>query len=103
MLEFLSALCTGPVPWSCRRPGRPGTKPDGDNPGDNREPARAQVRVPPARPAARIQASPSCAPPGPRLLTRQQAAEYLNLSLDIIDRLDQHGELRRVQLTVTAQ
>jgi excisionase family DNA binding protein len=28
-------------------------------------------------------------------VTRQQAAEYLNLSLDIIDRLDQHGELRR--------
>jgi hypothetical protein len=42
---------------------------------DNREPARTQVRVPPARPAARTQDSPSCAPPGPRLLTRQQAAD----------------------------
>ena len=75
------------------RPGRPRTKPSGDNPGDNREPARAQVRVPPARPAARTQDSPSCAPPGPRLLTRQQPAKYLNLSLDILDRL---VELSRV-------
>jgi hypothetical protein len=82
------------------RPGRPRTKPCGDNPGDSREPQRTQVRVPPARPAARTQDSPSCAPPGPRLLTRQQAAAYLNLSLDMIDRLSQHGELRRVQLTL---
>lgn len=51
------------------RPGRPRTKPDGDKPGDNREPERTQVRVPPARPAARPQDSPSCAPPGPGLLT----------------------------------
>ena len=48
----------------------------------------------------RTQDSPSCAPAGPRLVTRQQAAEYLNLSLDIIDKLDQHGELRRVQLAL---
>ena len=82
------------------RPGRPRTKPRGDNPGDNREPARTQVRVPPARPAARPQDSPSWAPPGPRLVTRQQAAEYLNLSLDMIDRLTQQGDLRRVQLTL---
>ena len=82
------------------RPGRPRTKPSGDNPGDNLEPARTQVRVPPARPAARPQDSPSCAPPGPRLLTRQQAAQYLSLSLDMIDRLSQQGELRRVQLTL---
>lgn len=80
------------------RPGRPRTKPCGDNPGDNREPARTQVRVPPARPAPRTQDSPSCAPPGPRLLTRQQAADYLNLSSDMLDRLTQQGELPRVQL-----
>src|SRR6266851_6535099 len=80
------------------RPGRPRTKPSGDNPGDNREPGRTQVRVPPARPAARTQDSPSCAPPGPRLLTRQQAADYLNLSSDMLDRLTQQGELPRVQL-----
>lgn len=80
------------------RPGRPRTKPSGDNPGDNREPARTQVRVPPARPAARTQDSPSCAPPGPRLLTRQQAADYLNLSSDMLDRLTQQGELPRVRL-----
>ena len=80
------------------RPGRPRTKPSGDNPGDSREPQRTQVRVPPARPAARTQDSPSCAPPGPRLLTRQQAAEYLSLSLDMLDRLTQQGELPRVQL-----
>jgi excisionase family DNA binding protein len=54
----------------------------------------------PARPAARTQASPSCAAPGPRLLTRQQAADYLNLSSDLLDRLTQQGELRRVQLTL---
>jgi excisionase family DNA binding protein len=82
------------------RPGRPRTKPCGDNPGDNRELARTQVRVPPARPAARPQDSPSWAPAGPRLVTRQQAAAYLSLSLDIIDRLTQQGELRRVQLTL---
>jgi excisionase family DNA binding protein len=58
------------------------------------------VRVPPARLAARTQDSPSCAPPGPRLLTRQQAADYLSLSSDMIDRLTQQGELRRVQLTL---
>jgi excisionase family DNA binding protein len=80
------------------RPGRPRTKPCGDNPGDSREPERTQVRVRPARPAARPQDSPSCAPPGPRLVTRQQAAEYLSLSLDMIDRLTQQGELPRVQL-----
>jgi len=32
------------------------------------------------------------------LLTRQQAADYLNLSSDVLDRLTQHGELPRVQL-----
>ena len=82
------------------RPGRSRTKPSGDNPGDSREPERTQVRAKPARPAERTQDSLSCAPPGPRLLTRQQAAEYLNLSLDMIDRLTQQGELRRVQLTL---
>jgi len=34
------------------------------------------------------------------LVTRQQAAQYLSLSLDMIDRLTQQGELRRVQLTL---
>jgi excisionase family DNA binding protein len=52
----------------------------------------------PTRPSARPQDSPSCAPPGPRLLTRQQAADYLNLSSDMLDRLTQQGELPRVQL-----
>jgi excisionase family DNA binding protein len=83
------------------RPGRPRTKPRGDNHGDSSEPHRTQVRVPPARPTARTQDSPSCAPLGPRLLTRQQAAEYLNLSLDMIDRLTQQGELPRVQLLLS--
>jgi len=55
-----------------------------------------QVRITTA--AARTQDSPSCAPPGPRLLTRQQAADYLNLSSDLLDRLTQQGELARVQL-----
>jgi excisionase family DNA binding protein len=32
------------------------------------------------------------------LLTRQQAAKYLSLSSDILDRLTQQGELPRVQL-----
>jgi len=32
------------------------------------------------------------------LLTRQQAADYLNLSSDLLDRLTQQGELARVQL-----
>jgi excisionase family DNA binding protein len=32
------------------------------------------------------------------LLTRQQAADYLNLSSDMLDRLTQQGELPRVQL-----
>jgi len=63
-------------------------------------PLRTQGRVPPARPAARPQDSPSCAPPGPRLLTRQEAADYLNLSSDMIDRLTQQGELPRVQLVL---
>jgi excisionase family DNA binding protein len=58
------------------------------------------MRVPPAHPAARPQDSPSCAPCGPRLLTRQQAAEYLNLSSDMLDRLTQQGELPRVQLAL---
>jgi excisionase family DNA binding protein len=80
------------------RAGRPRTKPSGDNPGDNGEYQRTQVRVPLARPAGPTQDSPSCAPPGPRLLTRQQAADYLNLSPDMIDRLTQQGELPRVQL-----
>jgi len=82
------------------RPRRPRTKPRGDNPGDSHEPARTQMRVPPARPAARTQDSPSCAPPGPRLLTRHQAANYLNLSSDMLDRLTQKGELPRVQLLI---
>ena len=81
-----------------RRPDGPGRTPCGDNPGDSREPQRTQVRVPPARPSARTQDSPSSAPPGPRLLTRQQAADYLNLSSDVLDRLTQQGELPRVQL-----
>jgi len=34
------------------------------------------------------------------LLTRQQAAEYLNLSSDMLDRLTQQGELPRVQLAL---
>ena len=34
------------------------------------------------------------------MLTRQQAAEYLNLSSDVIYRLTHHGGLRRVQLTL---
>jgi excisionase family DNA binding protein len=59
------------------------------------------VRVPPARPAERTQAYPSCAPPGPRLMTRQQAADYLNLSSDMLDRLTQQGELPRVQLLLS--
>jgi excisionase family DNA binding protein len=80
------------------RPGRPRTKPGGDNPSDSREPQRTQVRVPPVRQATRTLDSPSCAPPGPRLLTRQQAADYLNLSSDMLDRLTQQGELPRVQL-----
>ena len=58
------------------------------------------MRVPPARPGTRTQDSPSCAPPGPRLVTRQQAAVYLSLSLDMIDRLTQQSELPRVQLTL---
>jgi len=57
-----------------------------------------QVREMPGRPPVRTQDSPSCAPPGPRLLTRQQAADYLNLSSDMLDRLTQQGELPRVQL-----
>lgn len=80
-------------------PDVPGPKPGGDNPRDNREPARTQVRVPSAHSVARTQDSPSCAPVGPRLVTRQQAAEYLSLSLDMIDRLTQQGELPRVQLS----
>jgi excisionase family DNA binding protein len=80
------------------RPGRPRTKPRGDKPGDSCEPQRTQVREMPSRPAARTQDSPSCAPPGPRLLTRQQAADYLNLSSDMLDRLTQQGELPRIQL-----
>ena len=32
------------------------------------------------------------------MLTRQQAADYLNLSSDMLDRLTQQGELPRVQL-----
>jgi excisionase family DNA binding protein len=82
------------------RPGRPRTKPCGDNPGDSRETERTQVHEKPARLAARTQDSPSCAPPGPRLLTRQQAANYLNLSSDLLDRLTQQGELPRVQLAL---
>ena len=31
------------------------------------------------------------------MLTRQKAADYLNLSSDMIDRLTQQGELPRVQ------
>ncbi len=58
------------------------------------------MRVPVARPAARTQDSPSCAAPGPRLVTRQQAAAYLNLSLDMLDRLTQQGEIPRVQLAL---
>ena len=54
----------------------------------------------PTHPSARTQDSLSCAPPGPRLLTRHQAANYLNLSSDMLDRLTQQGELRRVQLTL---
>ncbi len=54
----------------------------------------------PTNPSARTQDSPSCAPSSPRLLTRQEAAEYLNLSSDLIDRLTQQGELPRVQLTL---
>jgi len=98
-----SASCVGSSSTTgtkIQTPGRPRTKPSGDNLGDSREPERTQVRVPPARPAARTQDSPSCAPPGPRLLTRQQAANYLNLSSDMLDRLTQQGELRRVQLTL---
>ena len=57
-----------------------------------------QVREMPGRPPVRTQDSPSCAPLGPRLLTRQQAADYLNLSSDMLDRLTQQGELPRVQL-----
>jgi excisionase family DNA binding protein len=34
------------------------------------------------------------------LLTRQQAADYLNLSSDMLDRLTQQGELPRVQLVL---
>ena len=82
------------------RPGRPRTKPDGDSSGDSREPQRMQVREMPGRPPVRTQDSPSCAPPGPRLLTRQQAANYLNLSSDLLDRLTQQGELPRVQLAL---
>jgi excisionase family DNA binding protein len=74
-------------PVASRTAGRPRTKPRGDNPGDSREPQRTQD-------------SPSCAPPGLRLLTRQQAAEYLNLSSDMLDRLTQQGELPRVQLAL---
>jgi len=44
--------------------------------------------------------SPSCAPPGPRLLSRREAADYLNLSSDMFDRLTQQGELPRVQLVL---
>jgi excisionase family DNA binding protein len=58
------------------------------------------VRIILARPSVRTQDSPSCAPPGPRLLTRQQAADYLNLSSDMLDRLTQQGELPRVQLVL---
>jgi excisionase family DNA binding protein len=35
-----------------------------------------------------------------RPLTRQQAADYLNLSSDMLDRLTQQGELPRVQLAL---
>jgi len=84
-----------------RRPAaRARTKPRGDNPGDSREPQRTQVRAILAHPSVRTQDSPSCALPGPRLLTRQQAADYLNLSLDMIDRLTQQSELPRVQLAL---
>ncbi len=98
-----SASCVGSSSSTgskIQTPDDPRRPPVCDNPGDSREPARTQVRVPPARPAARTQDSPSCAPPGPRLLTRQQAADYLNLSSDMLDRLTQQGELPRVQLSL---
>lgn len=100
--SYSGGCATLPVARTAQRlrwpPRRPRPNLCSDNPGDNREPARTQVRVPPGRPAARTQDSPSCAPPGPQLLTRQQAADYLNLSSDMLDRLTQQGELPRVQL-----
>ena len=61
------------------------------------------MHVPPARPTARTQDSPSCAPPGPRLLTRQQARVQLllgnrNVRKVLYDRadLDRLVELSRI-------
>jgi excisionase family DNA binding protein len=100
--EPINSATTQPLANASRRlrgrPGRPRTKPYGDNLGDSREPQRIEVREMPVRPAARRQDSPSCAPPGPRLPTRQQAADYLNVSSDMLDRLTQQGELPRIQL-----
>ena len=102
--EPINSATTQPLANASRRlrgrPGRPRTKPCGDSSGDSREPERMQVREMPGRPPVRTQDSPSCAPAGPRLLTRQQAVDYLNLSSDMLDRLTQQGELRRVQLTL---
>ena len=102
--EPVNSATTLPLAQASRRlrgrPGRPRKTPCGDSSGDSREPRRMEVREMAAHPAARTQDSPSCAPPGPRLLTRQQAADYLNLSSDMLDRLTQQGELPRVQFAL---
>lgn len=75
-----------------RRPGRPRTASVGDNRGDNRLGHRAQVRAMPTVVNGGALDLISTA----RLLDRQQAAEYLSISTDVLDRMN----LPRVCLSV---
>ena len=80
-----------------RGPGRPRTRPRGDNPGDIRPEAGSQVGAVAAQHGHGTEALPADA----RLLDRARAACYLGIALDTLDRLSRQGTLRRLRLPGT--
>jgi excisionase family DNA binding protein len=84
---------------SQRLRGKPGRPRRGDNPGDKPQPPR-QV---PDRPRPLVhprgpQDGPTAGRGEPRLLGREQAASYLGVGVDTVDRLRMRGELQPVGL-----
>jgi hypothetical protein len=78
-----------------RGPGRPRTRPRGDIPGDIHLAAGPQVRANAAEHGHGPEATVASGRSLSRLLDRAAAADYLSVSVDVLDRLTRQGHLRR--------
>ena len=84
-----------------RGPGRPRKARDGDNPSDIRAATGPQACATSGEHGHGAEAPVTPAPSQARLLDRVQAASYLGISVDTLDRLASHGRLQRLVIPGT--